>query len=504
MKTSVDEIKELCDNNDIVLLQEIRLTEQDIPMLSQVSTEFYYKATTAMNTQNGLILGSPYEGIAIMWRKTLGPSVKAVDYCDSRVLGLEVIAANAKLLILNTYLPCSSSDHLDEFMFYLCKLDNIISTADTHLCMIMGDLNADLKRDPDDNITHLFGRNLLSYCQNEGLIISDYIMLDKSTSTFFSTVTGKTSWLDHVICTSSMHSLVDSVEVKQDFVSSDHLPISVSLNLDHARVKLDHDTGTSQTHIKWDTLTKNELANYTSQTKRKLAEIQINHELMLCYDSNCTDAGHVCAIDRLYNGIVEALLSAGETVERTRCSSSHQVAGWNLYCKELHTMARDAFLDWRHQGSPRAGAVFKVMQQTRAQFKRLIRQCKGQEDKKVADAMAAKLLSKNSKEFWKLVKKMNNNKVMVQATTINGATGSEDICNMWKEHYCELLNTSKDYSKQESVQTAITGVEPDARCDIEVKDIIKAIKDLKTGKAKGLDGVTSEHIKYAMKALLST
>ena len=30
---------------------------------------------------------------------------------------------------------------------------------------------------------------------------------------------------------------------------------------------------------------------------------------------------------------------------------------------------------------------------------------------------------------------MNNNKVPVQATMINGATGEKDIAEMWKQHY---------------------------------------------------------------------
>lgn len=497
LKTSVDEIRKLCDNNDIVLLQEIWLTELDIPIISQVSPDFYYKATSAMDMQNGLLIGRPYGGVAIMWRKSFGATANAICYDDSRILGLEFTAKNTKLLILNTYLPCSSCDHLDEFIFYLNKLDSIISTADTHLCMIMGDLNADLQEGVNGNITHLFGRKLLSYCRDEGLLISDHILMDKNSSTFFSASSGTTSWLDHIISTTGMHALIESIHVDQGFISSDHLPIIACLCLDHARVKLENGSAYGHKSIRWDKLSTEELSAYKARTKMKLAEIHINHELMLCDDPNCTNACHTAGIDRLYNDIVDALLSAGEQIEQAQPTASHHIAGWNVYCREIHAIARDAFLAWRHLGSPRSGDAFHMMQKARGQFKRVLRQCKANKDKVAADGLAMKLLAREPKDFWNDVKKMNSNNIKVQATTINGATGSTAICNMWKEHFGELLNSSKDVTKRDCVTAALASLEMDERCSIEVGDIVKAMKELKKGKCKGLDGLTGEHIKYA-------
>ena len=45
------------------------------------------------------------------------------------------------------------------------------------------------------------------------------------------------------------------------------------------------------------------------------------------------------------------------------------VIGWNEYCRETHAEARDAFLMWRANSSPRYGPMFEIMNCTRAHFK---------------------------------------------------------------------------------------------------------------------------------------
>jgi len=41
-----------------------------------------------------------------------------------------------------------------------------------------------------------------------------------------------------------------------------------------------------------------------------------------------------------------------------------------------------------------------------------------------------KLMNIDCKDFWKEVKKFSNTNIKMQATTIEGVTGSKEICNM--------------------------------------------------------------------------
>jgi len=169
----------------------------------------------------------------------------------------------------------------------------------------------------------------------------------------------------------------------------------------------------------------------------------------------------------------------------------------HIYVKAYHEEARDAFLTWRQANSPRFGPLFRLMTQTRAQFKRAVRKSKLKSDRLSSDVLANKLINNDSKGFWKDIKNMNNDHIKLQASTIDGVTGRSDICNMWKNHYCNLLNSSNDRTKEDSVVNAVSNVENDERCRINCHDVVAAIDKLKSRKSPGLDGLAGEHVKYA-------
>ena len=74
----------------------------------------------------------------------------------------------------------------------------------------------------------------IKYLQSElnSFSISDELLLPADTFTFVSSSHGSTSWLDHVLSIASGHALVESVHVKTDFVSSDHLPLCFDISID--------------------------------------------------------------------------------------------------------------------------------------------------------------------------------------------------------------------------------------------------------------------------------
>ena len=172
-----------------------------------------------------------------------------------------------------------------------------------------------------------------------------------------------------------------------------------------------------------------------------------------------------------------------------------------MYCKELHSHARDMYILWRDMGKPRQGFYYDNMSKSRAQFKLALRQCKQNTKRKSADLLAHKLLNKSDKEFWKDVKKINNkNNTLPTVSTINGATGNRDILDMWRSHYEQLLNSSKDRSsKDEVLFTLDKNVYTFDRFTLE--EVAESLKDLKVGKSPGLDNVYAEHFKYADKSI---
>ena len=99
------------------------------------------------------------------------------------------------------------------------------------------------------------------------------------------------------------------------------------------------------------------------------------------------------------------------------------------------------------------------------------------------------------KEFWKEIKKVNNDKMII-ADTVNNVSGKSNIANMWKAHFKDILNSSKDrHLKSHVLNTMdISDLSFDR---FKVEDVVTAIRALKSGKTCGKDSLHAEHFKFA-------
>ena len=244
---------------------------------------------------------------------------------------------------------------------------------------------------------------------------------------------------------------------------------------------------------------------YKDLTNETLSKVELDHEMILCDDPHCKSQSHKSAICRMYSDIIDALKDASNSLISGSRSFNHEyVKGWNQYCKVAHAESREHYLTWHDHGKPRQGILFDNMKKSRAYFKYVFRKCKASNNKKDADSLANKLLSKNETEFWKEIKKMNQGNMCV-ADTVNGVRGKQDIAYMWKDHFKGLLNSSKDTSKKEYVVHSIRNNDM-SFVRFTIHDVIVALKSLKNGKASGLDNMYGEHFKYCndkVAALLS-
>ena len=80
-------------------------------------------------------------------------------------------------------------------------------------------------------VTNAFGELLTECCNENNLIPSDEVLLLNNSFTYCSDAHYTTSWLDHFLCTHSAHSFISRIEVLFYFISSDHHPIALSVNI---------------------------------------------------------------------------------------------------------------------------------------------------------------------------------------------------------------------------------------------------------------------------------
>jgi len=499
VKSSVNEIRELCNSSDIVLLQETWLSTHDLPFLNAIDERFYSKGVSAMSTDDRVLKGRPHGGLGILWNRNMAHMCKTIEYGDPRILGVEITSATSKILILNVYLPYDNGDNYDDYLYYLHMINNIITDFPSCYSFICGDFNANANSLHVQS-THRFGRELIQFCNDESYILSDVCHnCDDSTFTYFSEMHNTVSWLDHIVSSVSAHSLIDDIWVKYNFVSSDHLPLCLKINL--SRVNVDPGGDNSelrQVHrIKWEELSTEDRQLYCDNTDRSFCCFKYDHSLLLCANIHCSEHDHINAIDGMYKDITTNLYNAGISFSKVSKPVFNQVEGWNDYCRQAHMEAREAFLMWRSYNNPKHGPVFEHMKKTRCTFKLIFRKCKSGQLKKSADVLASKFLSKDTKSFWKDIKKITKKEASI-ASSINGVTGQAKIADMWHFYFKGLLNSSQCTVNKPRVLSAMSDLsEMDSMDRFTSSEIIDAINELKIGKSPGLDGLYAEHYKCA-------
>ena len=113
---------------------------------------------------------------------------------------LELRCGEQTLLFVNVYMPyCSDDNHLD-FMFYLGKINSVLSDSNTPYVFIHGVFNANICTTETER-RHKFGMELKKFCINESLFLSDVLFCSDNSYTYYSEAHQSVSWLDHIICT---------------------------------------------------------------------------------------------------------------------------------------------------------------------------------------------------------------------------------------------------------------------------------------------------------------
>ena len=145
-------LQTLCDNHEIILLQEHWLHSHELFRLSELFSDFNSYGISAMNDKlaAGILVGRPYGGVAIMWKKKLNFSMKVIAYDESgRYLAVMLNSDKKSFIIHCVYFPCYSSN-----VEYIVEVTNLISKIELNLVnfpsayhIIAGDFNFECRVD---------------------------------------------------------------------------------------------------------------------------------------------------------------------------------------------------------------------------------------------------------------------------------------------------------------------------------------------------------------------
>lgn len=486
-KKSFMEIKELCDSHDIVLLQEHWLFNHELHLLNNVHREFNSVALSAIDTTSDIVIGRPYGGTAILYRKVVAHDVQLVQTDESRITGIILETVTGPLLILNVYMPTNYCD-VDSAQLYLnclSKLHAIILDFCSVDILIAGDFNC--------CVGSKFYKYFEDFVSDNNFVLSDFNHLSNAV-TYISDDGSRRSWIDHVISTSSVDKLISDMSVLMEYVCSDHKPLSfkIACNISgfNSVRNLAFESSLPCNIPDWNNCDDFMFVRYAEMLDSCLQNVHVPFEAFTNSSSIARDN-----INVFYNCIESSIQHAVNLCipQRQVRACEFNVPGWNTYVSERHETARAHFKDWVYNGKPKHGPVYEGMKQTRALFKLSLRHCRSNIEQIKADACTVSLVNKEPRKFWNEVYKLGNSKTTNHVVTVGGATGKQEIADMWKTNFERLYGSGGSSPHRNSfMQKVATLPESNDLTFISVQDVQTVIAHQKLGKAPGPDNIHME------------
>ena len=492
-KHKIPRISEICNKCDILMLQETWIMPHETKIFGNTHAEFESFSLSSVDTKSTLVSGRPFGGVSILWRKTISHLCKLITFEDNRLLGMCLTIENYKILLINVYLPYQCNENHSEYIEYLAKLESIIESFDVNGVMLMGDFNADPKKE--------FFHELKRMCDAKDLIISDVSLLPPETYTHVNTGSLSRTWLDHCVASPTVHAAIADVKVDYTCNASDHMPMTVALNTNATPIMKNPSNDDKKLEIKWNFRDEIKVGQFFELIHHKMFDSKF--QLCEC-KSYCEVQEHRDLINAAWSNFIKLVLNSGMMIFGSRRSKGPIVPGWSDYVEQLYEASREAFLLWRTEGSPKEGLYAANMRRKRAQFKHALRQCRAEAENVRAERLASRLQEGNVYSFWRELRSIQP-RTNCLPTRVDGAMTDQEIVKLWETKYSSLLNSVDDERHQNKFEYMMSKSRVSTSENItmvsagEIKSIVK---DLKCGKAIGLDDIPNEFYKVAPKYVL--
>ena len=155
---------------------------------------------------------------------------------------------------------------------------------------------------------------------------------------------------------------------------------------------------------------------------------------------------------------------------------------------------------WVRAGRPNSGPINENRRLLRKQFKTALRESRLYKEHILGDEVARLHMRKTAKPFWRTVQKMKSSHLSTPCE-IDGTTGSDNICDLWKNQYQSVFNSVPE-SHVEGYEKSHTEMRNFQFSPILFDEVRSALSKMKCDKACGLDGVPVECFLYGTTVLL--
>ena len=218
-------VRDISDSFDFCFIQEHWLLDSQLGLLT-LSPHFSSHGVSGVD--DSVLLGRPYGGCGIIYRKALAPLVSHLPSTSKRFCALKFSLDGISLLFICVYFPTDYRDAQSRaaFVHLLGEIEGFLDTVTFDHLIIGGDFNVDFSA-PSSRASCLS-----DFLRDKDLICIDQLPLSSVEYTFHSDANNAVSWIDHVFCDSAFALLTLSVScLLYGSNLSDHLPLSVIFNV---------------------------------------------------------------------------------------------------------------------------------------------------------------------------------------------------------------------------------------------------------------------------------
>jgi hypothetical protein len=213
------------------------------------------------------------------------------------------------------------------------------------------------------------------------------------------------------------------------------------------------------------------------------------------------DADVIIAIDQLYDRLVATLRESAILFIPKRKKNFYKF--W--WSQELDLLKHNAIASstvWKDAGKPRTGAVFLRYKQDKLLYKKRLHEEQSAEAVSYSNDLHEALLRKSGQNFWKTWKSKFERKTKNEMQ-VDGITDRILIADKFAKHFetvCSPWNAErsmriKDKYKELRSRYNGTPIADDQWINVEL--VSKLIASMASGKAAGLDELSSEHLMYS-------
>ena len=306
--------------------------------------------------------------------------------------------------------------------------------------------------------------------------------------TYFHETLDHKSWIDHVfISKSAADALGDFVILDSGCNNSDHHPILWSLQYDRCKISSNR-TQQRLYRQRWD---KADLFLYYAATGAHLQSVYVPTHLLHVHDNVNSEV----EIEKYYGDIVHALVeSSKNSVPNIPCKALKKC--WNDDLEYIKQQSIDIHELWKAVWKPRYGSINSARVQITSEYKLAIRKAAMDFEKSHIE-VTEYFAHKDMNNFWKSWNAKYCKHINASDININGYQKEPDVANAFLEHYANIFTNSanerhkvSEFNKMRLHYTGDVGVDT----LLSVEDIESAVRNLKKGKAAGVDNIVAEHV----------